>query len=76
MNNSFLSPFQTDWSVWPAAQFINFYFLPTHYRVLYVTAVTTAYNVFLSHIKHKDMSKRGSEDGAAATTTTTRAVEK
>lgn len=42
--------------MWPAAQFINFYFLPPHYRVLYVNVVTTLYNVFLSHIKHKDMA--------------------
>lgn len=54
-----LSSPQTDWSVWPAAQFINFYFLPPHYRVLYVNVVTTLYNVFLSHIKHKDMSAVG-----------------
>lgn len=47
--------FQTDWTVWPAAQFINFYFLPPHYRVLYVNLVTTLYNVFLSHIKHKEL---------------------
>lgn len=51
--------FQTDWSVWPVAQFINFYFLPPHYRVMYVNVVTTLYNVFLSHIKHKDMTVQG-----------------
>lgn len=45
---------QTDWCVWPAAQFINFYYLPAKYNVIFVNFCTMLYNVFLSHIKHKD----------------------
>lgn len=48
--------FQTDWAVWPAAQFLNFYYLHPKYRVVYVNLVTMLYNVFLSYIKH-DASK-------------------
>lgn len=48
----FLKVYVTDWIVWPATQFINFYYLPPQYRVIYVNAITMVYNVFLSHVKH------------------------
>ncbi|XP_047986287.1 mpv17-like protein 2 [Leguminivora glycinivorella] len=39
---------------WPPIQFINFYFLPTKYRVFYINGATMLFNVFLSYIKHYD----------------------
>ncbi|XP_063361595.1 mpv17-like protein 2 [Cydia amplana] len=39
---------------WPPVQFINFYFLPTKYRVFYINGATMLFNVFLSYIKHFD----------------------
>lgn len=45
--------FQTDWTVWPITQFVNFYFILPKYRVIYVNFVTMLYNVFLSYIKHE-----------------------
>ncbi|XP_067613185.1 mpv17-like protein 2 [Eurosta solidaginis] len=41
-----------DWTVWPAAQFLNFRYLDTKYRVIFVNGCTALYNIFLSYIKH------------------------
>jgi len=38
--------------LWPPAQFINFYFLPTKYRVLYDNLVSLVYDWYTSHLKH------------------------
>lgn len=46
---------QVDWLVWPPTQFVNFYYVPAQYQVIYINAITTLYNVFLSYIKHKKM---------------------
>ena len=42
-----------DLTVWPAAQALNFYMVPAHYRVAYVSFITTLWNIYLSYIKHK-----------------------
>lgn len=41
-----------EWLLWPPAQFINFYFLPTRYRVLYDNLVSLVYDVYTSYIQH------------------------
>lgn len=45
-----------DWMVWPPTQFINFYYVPVKYQVVYINAVTMLYNVFLSYIKHRELA--------------------
>ncbi|KAL0892076.1 hypothetical protein ABMA27_015290 [Loxostege sticticalis] len=39
---------------WPPIQFVNFYYLPTQYRVFYINAATMIFNIFLSYMKHYD----------------------
>lgn len=41
-----------EWVVWPPAQVINFYFLPTRFRVLYDNTISLGYDVYTSQVKH------------------------
>lgn len=38
--------------VWPPAQTINFFLLPTRYRVMYDNVVSLGFDCYVSHIKH------------------------
>lgn len=39
-----------DCSIWPIVQLINFYFIPTVYRLLYVNFVSLLWNALLSYL--------------------------
>lgn len=41
-----------EWVIWPPAQLINFYLLPTKYRVLWDNTVSLCYDVYTSRVKH------------------------
>lgn len=52
----------SEWFIWPPAQFVNFYFLPTRYRVLYDNLVSLGYDWYTSRLKHgKEASEEGKE---------------
>lgn len=51
----FLPIYMVDWCFWPMAQYVNFRFLPTQYRVAYVSTATLIWNSFLSYMKHKSV---------------------
>lgn len=50
----FIEVYKADWSFWPAAQAINFFYVKPEYRVVYVSIATLVWNTFLSYMKHRD----------------------
>ena len=42
------------WTVWPVAHAINFRFIPSSQRVLYINSIQIGYNCFLSLISNRD----------------------
>jgi len=49
----------SEWFIWPPAQFVNFYFLPTKYRVVYDNIVSLFYDWYTSHLKHSRATVEG-----------------
>ena len=43
-----------EWFIWPPAQFVNFYFLPTRFRVIYDNAISLGYDMYTSHVKNSN----------------------
>lgn len=44
--------YAAEWVIWPPAQIINFYMLPTRFRVLYDNTISLGYDVYTSYVKH------------------------
>lgn len=41
-----------EWVVWPPAQLINFYVLPTRFRVLYDNTISLGYDIYTSYVRY------------------------
>ncbi|XP_050675275.1 mpv17-like protein 2 isoform X1 [Leptidea sinapis] len=52
VTHKFTTLYKAEWMVWPPAQIINFYFLPTRFRVLYDNTISLGYDVYTSQVKH------------------------
>ncbi|XP_075256260.1 mpv17-like protein 2 [Convolutriloba macropyga] len=50
----FLPVYTMDLRVWPFAQFVNFCFIPSKFRVSYVNIVTFLWDIFFSVCVHKE----------------------
>jgi len=46
--------YMAEWFIWPPAQFVNFYFLPTRFRVIYDNAISLGYDMYTSHVKNSN----------------------
>lgn len=42
-----------DWLVYPPAQYINFKFLPTRFRILYDNVIAFSLDIYYSHMKYE-----------------------
>ncbi|XP_039755591.1 mpv17-like protein 2 isoform X2 [Pararge aegeria] len=62
VRDKFITLYRAEWMVWPPAQVINFYFLPTKYRVLYDSTISLGYDVYTSQVKHNKSLKTVTKD--------------
>lgn len=62
VKDKFWTLYKAEWVVWPPAQIINFYFLPTRFRVLYDNTISLCYDVYTSHVKHAKTDKDENKD--------------
>ncbi|KAK0061784.1 mpv17-like protein 2 [Biomphalaria pfeifferi] len=54
--------FLTDMVIWTPAQAINFYFVPTKYRVLYDNSVSLVVDVFYSYLRFEHKTTHGERE--------------
>lgn len=50
--------YKAEWTVWPAAQFINFFLITPKYRVFYDNIVSLGYDVYTSRVKYSKSDKK------------------
>jgi protein Mpv17 len=53
LDNDLMAAVKGSWTVWPIAHAINFRFIPSSQRLLYINSIQIGYNVFLSCIANK-----------------------
>ncbi|KAH9641655.1 hypothetical protein HF086_005101 [Spodoptera exigua] len=62
VSQKFWTLYKAEWIVWPPAQIINFYFLPTKYRVAYDNTISFGYDIYTSHVKHSKIKATEKEN--------------
>ncbi|XP_030381342.1 mpv17-like protein 2 [Scaptodrosophila lebanonensis] len=46
--------YAAEWTVWPVAQFVNFYWISPQYRIFYDNIISLGYDVYTSRVKHNE----------------------
>ena len=43
--------------IWPTVNFINFYFIPLNYRILFINFIGACWSIYVTFISYKDIKK-------------------
>jgi len=52
----YFSMLQANYMVWPLANYFNFKYIPSTYRILYVASLGVIWNAYLSYVTNRDLS--------------------
>ncbi|BFF98271.1 mpv17-like protein 2 [Drosophila madeirensis] len=45
--------YMAEWTIWPAAQFVNFFLIKPRYRVFYDNSMSLGYDIYTSGVKYR-----------------------